>query len=177
MDKRYSYMVRRASELLSTYPSRNINGKDAEDFVMDVLAEDGRLSWHAVKCNIIDAARSKWGRPERGGPVRYYERHESLGRITVNDGDTEAIKAEEIDDIVSRLPGLPDTYVTVVRGLAAGMEQKAIAIQLGVTNAAVGKIIDRLVVRLAADSEWNGIMSRYVSRFGCRNNRSNSLAS
>lgn len=181
MDNSYKMSVKYAEMLLRNFPTKNINGKDAEDFVMEAIAQDGFATRVSIRCNIIDEARRKWGNSKRGKSgsrrIRDYEDALFPNKICVHDPDTPMMQQEEINDIVARMPRLTDQQHTVVVGLCSGIAKADIAKQLRVSPTRVTQLIDELVEALLGDKEWHGILSRHVSRNGSSLTRSKTLAS
>lgn len=153
-----------AKKYLKRYHTDSINGKGAEDFAMECIITEKTPTFLALKRNIIDEARSYWGRKDRVKKVRKFVKLYSDAKRVFNP-PSELEVSEVFDDFTNSLPStLKPKLQSIATALASGKEKKQIAKELGVSQTRVTQLIDELTEELAKDSEWKNKLKIFQKR-------------
>lgn len=142
--------------MLRRFGRRMINAREAEDFVMSLIAQGHEGAWKsALAFDIIDAYRSERGRGRHG-------RDHLKRKFVALPFAMRAAKRQrdDTDEAIDSM-GLTPVHRMVVRWLLRGDQQRHIAMRLGVSETRVTQIRQDIEAHLSQHSLWRDLVARH----------------
>lgn len=159
----YEKALRIAKRYMKRYPPGLINAKDAHDIAMDSVLKEQEITPIIVSRNIIDQARSQYGRFDRphSKKIEGVEKRQRKficiydSRIPSYDPEPQVFKDEALLDLASRLKHLNPKLLYIAINIAQGKSQQDLAKEYNVSTSRMCQLVQKIRTEIRKDPEWN----------------------